>query len=69
LYAEAGAKEYWIVLGREHLVEVFRRPEQGRYQEQRVFGADEALDCVAVPGVHLSLRACLKIVGADVRRL
>jgi Uma2 family endonuclease len=57
LYAEAGVKEYWIVLGRERLVEVFRRPEQGRYQEQRVFGADEALDCVSVPGVHLSLRA------------
>ena len=26
LYAEAGVKEYWIVLGRERQVEVYRRP-------------------------------------------
>src|SRR6266567_5042176 len=31
LYAEAGVKEYWIVLGRERSVEVFRQPEQGTY--------------------------------------
>src|SRR2546426_6509795 len=38
LYAEAGVKEYWIVLGRERRVEVYRRPENGRYQESHQFG-------------------------------
>src|ERR1041384_7641384 len=38
LYAEAAVKEYWIVLGLERRVEVYRRPENGRYQEMRVLG-------------------------------
>lgn len=52
LYAEAGIKEYWIVLGPERQIEVYRRPEQGRYREMRVFGPDELLECAAVPGVN-----------------
>src|SRR5712671_3699715 len=32
LYAEANVKEYWIVLGLERTVEVYRRTENGRYQ-------------------------------------
>jgi Uma2 family endonuclease len=27
LYAEAGVKEYWIILGKERKVEVYRRPK------------------------------------------
>src|SRR5262245_61175836 len=38
LYAEGGVNEYWIVLGNERRVEVYRRPENGRYQEMRVAG-------------------------------
>ena len=53
LYAEAGIKEYWIVLGNERRIEVYRRPEQGRYRERTVCGPAGVLECVALPGVRL----------------
>jgi Uma2 family endonuclease len=53
LYAEAGVKEYWIVLGAERQIEVYCRPERGSYQEKRVFGPNDLLECAAVPGVRL----------------
>jgi Uma2 family endonuclease len=51
LYAEAGVKEYWIVLGPERTVEVYSRPEGGRYQQSRLFGLNDTLECSSVPGV------------------
>ena len=56
LYAEAGVKEYWIVLGTERRVEVYRRPEQGRYQEMRTLGSEDWLECEGLPGVRLQAR-------------
>jgi len=53
LYAEAGIKEYWIVLGAERRVEVYRRPEHGRYLERRVVGPDDLLECAAVPALRV----------------
>lgn len=53
LYAEAGVKEYWIVLGAERRVEVYRRPENGRYRETLQVDADGTLECVGVPSVRL----------------
>ena len=53
LYAEAGVKEYWIVLATEWQIEIYRRPQNGRYQEVRTAGTDETLECSAVPGVRL----------------
>jgi Uma2 family endonuclease len=53
LYAEAAVKEYWIVLGTERRVEVYRRPQNGRYLETRTLGGDDELDCIALPGVRL----------------
>ncbi len=53
LYAEAGVKEYWIVLGVERTIEVYRRPENGRYQEQRLFGCGETIECSSLPGVQI----------------
>jgi Uma2 family endonuclease len=55
LYAEAGVTEYWIVLAPEPRVEVYRRPEQGRYQEMRVLGSGDTIECVGVPSVGLSV--------------
>lgn len=55
LYAEAGVGEYWIVLGRERQVEVYRRPENGHYPAKQVVGPDETLECRSVPGVRISL--------------
>ena len=47
LYAEAGIKEYWIVLAHEKRVEVYRRPTQGRYEEVLTYGINEMIECVA----------------------
>ena len=52
LYAEAGVKEYWIVLGRERQVEVYRLPENGRYQETLLVGGNDALECSSMPGLR-----------------
>ena len=55
LYAEADVKEYWIVLAAERKVEVYRRPEGGRYQEKQTVAAGEVLECSSVPGVRIRL--------------
>src|SRR5436190_6389950 len=53
LYAEAGVKEYWIVLALERRVEVYRGPSGGTYQEKRSFGAAETIECSSVPGIRI----------------
>jgi Uma2 family endonuclease len=55
LYAEAGVKEYWIVLGRERQVEVYRHPENGRYQETVLVGGNDSLECSSVPGLRIQM--------------
>ena len=55
LYAEAGVKEYWIVLGHEQQVEVYRRPENGRYQETLLVGGNDTLECSSVPGLRIQM--------------
>jgi Uma2 family endonuclease len=53
LYAEAGVKEYWIILGNSRQVEVYRRPEGGRYLEVFSAEVDQTLECTGIPGVRL----------------
>ncbi len=55
LYAEAGVKEYWIVLGTERRVEVYRRAENGRYQETCAFEAQDIIECSSVPALRLTV--------------
>jgi len=55
LYAEAGVKEYWIVLGPERRVEAYRQPLNGRYQDMRVVGPDETMECPSLPGVRIQI--------------
>jgi len=55
LYAEAGVKEYWIVLATPRQVEVCRRPENGRYQEKFVAEANETLECSSISGMRLQV--------------
>ncbi len=55
LYAEAGVAEYWIVLGAERQVEVYRQPLNGVYQQKRLYAADEMLPCESVPGLGVAL--------------
>ena len=50
LYAEAGIAEYWIVLGESGEMEVYRRPENGIYQEKRVYRRGETVACASVDG-------------------
>ena len=59
LYAEAGVKEYWIVLGRERLVEVYRRPENGRYREMILLGEKDTLECSCLPGLTIQISSLL----------
>ena len=55
LYAEAGVKEYWIVLGLSRQVEVYRRPENGRYQERTLVERSAVVKCSSLPGVRVSV--------------
>jgi Uma2 family endonuclease len=53
LYAEAGVKEYWIVLGHERRVEVYRQLENGRYCENLQLGSEATLQSTSVPAVRI----------------
>ena len=53
LYAEAGVKEYWIVLAAQRQIEVYSQPEQGRYRNVRIVGETETIECNAVPDVRI----------------
>ena len=53
LYAEAGVKEYWIVLGKERKIEVYLDPRDGQYQQKRIVGAEETLQCASVPALQI----------------
>jgi len=55
LYSEAKVKEYWIVLGAETKVEVYRRPEEGKYLEHSLLGMSETLICSSIAGVRVRL--------------
>src|SRR5438309_9229684 len=55
LYAEAGVKEYWIVLGRERKVQVFRRSEGGSYREMRVLGVNDTVECNSIPEIRMTV--------------
>jgi Uma2 family endonuclease len=57
LYAEAEVKEYWIVLVPQRLVEVYRQPSHGKYQEHFVRGSGEILECVALPTIRVPVDA------------
>jgi Uma2 family endonuclease len=59
LYAEAGVREYWIVLGSDRRIEVYRQPENGHYAEHQLIGFDETLQCAGVPGVKIRLTELL----------
>jgi Uma2 family endonuclease len=53
VYAEANVPEYWIVLCRDRKVEIHRQPKDGKYQEVKVLGPAELLECACVPALHV----------------
>lgn len=50
LYAEAGIKEHWIILGVAGQIEVYRQPENGVYQKKRVYSRAQVIEGVSVTG-------------------
>ena len=58
LYAEAGVAEYWIILGEAAAVEVYRRPENGLYQEKCLYRRGDLIPDVAAVGSAVPVDAC-----------
>lgn len=56
LYAEAEVEEYWIVLGREQRVEVYRRPVAGLYTEIEMMEGEQILQPSAAPAIRIPLQ-------------
>ena len=57
LYAEAGVKEYWIVLAEAQQIEIYRNPHAGVYREKLVVGVSDSIECSSIPNVCISLAA------------
>jgi len=57
IYAEAGVKEFWIVLVPERQVEIHRRPEGGAYREVTRVGAEGVAQCAVLPEVQVNVGA------------
>lgn len=55
LFAEAGVKEYWIVLAAKRGIEVYRRPENGLYLESLVVEENESITSMAIPDVRVNV--------------
>ncbi len=56
IYAEAGVKEYWLVLPQEKIVEIFSDPADGRYRNHTVMAPGETATSTIIPefGVNLA---------------
>ena len=54
LYAENNVTEYWIVLGEERQIEVYRQPENGVYQRKRLYSVGGTVACESVPGLQVT---------------
>ena len=55
IYAEAAVAEYWLFNAPARVVEIFRKPQAGHYQEMEIVSADKVLRCSSLPGVEISL--------------
>ena len=55
-FAGAEVREVWFVLVPEQQVEVYRRPGNGQFAEQKTYGAGRVV-CQAVPGFELDIQA------------
>lgn len=55
LYAEAGVPEYWVVDLTARLVEVYRRPEDGRYTSMTTYRSGETVCLEQFPEVEVAV--------------
>jgi len=53
LYARVGIADYWVVNVIDRVVEVFREPENGRYQVVRTYKIGETISPLAFPEISL----------------
>jgi Uma2 family endonuclease len=53
-YAQAGVKEFWLVIGPEQQIEVFRTPVAGQFTSTCVLGVTNELTAETLPGIRLS---------------
>lgn len=65
LYAEAGVQEYWIILGNDRQVEVYWRPQNGRYQETRFFGPNDLIQCLRIPAFRVRVAELFGHLGKE----
>ncbi|MCS6919892.1 MAG: Uma2 family endonuclease [Fimbriimonadales bacterium] len=57
LYARHNIPEYWILNLKERVLEVYREPARGRYQNKQVLGLDDAIRPLFNPAVELPVRS------------
>lgn len=60
LYAEAGIKEYWILLVVDKAVEVYTALEAGKYTQHRVYRSAETLVSTTIPTLRVNLEALFR---------
>jgi Uma2 family endonuclease len=56
LYAEAGVKEYWIMLPELRQVEIYRFPESGKYREITTLNCEETPELISTQGLKFPMR-------------
>ncbi len=61
IYAEAGVKEYWIVIPKQQLVEVYRQPQGGSYREKRSYSTGEMLECASLPAIVIPVSEIIPV--------
>jgi len=59
IYEESGVKEYWIIMPKEKIVEVFYL-EDGKYQRLKVYTSDEVMSPVLFPDLSIQLPEVFK---------
>jgi Uma2 family endonuclease len=60
IYAEAGVKEYWLVIPEELRIEVWSGPSPAGYASCLKLGLEDTLRSAALPSCEISLREILK---------
>lgn len=55
IYAEASAKESWLVLPQDKTVEIFSDPADGGYRNHAIVAAGEMAASLLLPGFRVTL--------------
>ncbi len=60
IYEESGVSEYWIVMPKEHLVEVFYL-DNGKYNRTKTYTSDEMIKPILFPSLEIDLKEVFDI--------